>query len=185
MITLLSTLDLERYTPRTYVYCNGDSMSITNIVAFESAATPPVTSQKVSVDRQRTALTNVQAAIHIACTSASSESGTTSVIIGYLKSPHSLCSFQGHPAQANPDQRQGAMGRFAPHQRPWDSIGYRRCLLGCKGMFPFNESILMSPDLGIAVAHYHLRRVLCARQIAQPVGETAASLCRSLRRAVA
>jgi hypothetical protein len=47
MITLLSTLDLERYTPRVYVYCTGDSMSVTNVVALESATSPPVTSQKV------------------------------------------------------------------------------------------------------------------------------------------
>ncbi|OCF39095.1 UDP-N-acetylglucosamine transferase subunit ALG14 [Kwoniella heveanensis CBS 569] len=36
MRTLLSTLPFERYTPRTYVYCHGDEMSLKAIALLES-----------------------------------------------------------------------------------------------------------------------------------------------------
>jgi beta-1,4-N-acetylglucosaminyltransferase len=35
-IQLLSALETDRYTPRTYIFCTGDSMSVTKAAAFES-----------------------------------------------------------------------------------------------------------------------------------------------------
>ncbi|RXK39471.1 hypothetical protein M231_03304 [Tremella mesenterica] len=37
MVALLSTIDLERYTPRVYVYCWGDEMSLRAISTIESS----------------------------------------------------------------------------------------------------------------------------------------------------
>ncbi|ORY28166.1 oligosaccharide biosynthesis protein Alg14 like-domain-containing protein [Naematelia encephala] len=39
MIALISTLDMTRYTPRTYVHCRGDDMSLRLVSAFESRQT--------------------------------------------------------------------------------------------------------------------------------------------------
>jgi hypothetical protein len=39
MRSLLSTLDFDRYTPRTYVYCHGDEMSLKVVSSLESEET--------------------------------------------------------------------------------------------------------------------------------------------------
>jgi hypothetical protein len=48
---LVSSLDFERYTPRTYVYCHGDEMSLRTITELESTSNQsvrPVTSDHLT-----------------------------------------------------------------------------------------------------------------------------------------
>lgn len=47
MRTLLSTLDFERYTPRTYIYCYGDTMSLSTISSLEPEKGSPSTASAV------------------------------------------------------------------------------------------------------------------------------------------
>jgi beta-1,4-N-acetylglucosaminyltransferase len=42
MKALVSSLDFERYTPRTYVYCHGDEMSLRVISELENSSDPSV-----------------------------------------------------------------------------------------------------------------------------------------------
>jgi beta-1,4-N-acetylglucosaminyltransferase len=42
MKALVSSLDFERYTPRTYVYCHGDEMSLRIISELEHSSDPSV-----------------------------------------------------------------------------------------------------------------------------------------------
>jgi len=42
MKALVSSLDFERYTPRTYVYCYGDEMSSRIISELEASSDPSV-----------------------------------------------------------------------------------------------------------------------------------------------
>ena len=42
MKALVSSLDFQRYTPRTYVYCYGDEMSVRIISELESSSSPSV-----------------------------------------------------------------------------------------------------------------------------------------------
>jgi beta-1,4-N-acetylglucosaminyltransferase len=42
MKALISSLDFERYTPRTYVYCHGDEMSLRIVSELENASDPSV-----------------------------------------------------------------------------------------------------------------------------------------------
>nr|XP_031858953.1 uncharacterized protein CI109_005621 [Kwoniella shandongensis]KAA5526025.1 hypothetical protein CI109_005621 [Kwoniella shandongensis] len=56
MQTLLSTLDFERYTPRTYIYCHGDEMSLRAIAKLESdkgTSTKPETYNLLPLPRAR------------------------------------------------------------------------------------------------------------------------------------
>jgi len=47
MKALVSSLDFERYTSRTYVYCHGDEMSIRTIAELESSSDPSVSLQSL------------------------------------------------------------------------------------------------------------------------------------------
>jgi beta-1,4-N-acetylglucosaminyltransferase len=38
MKSLVSSLNFERYTPRTYVYCHGDEMSVRVITELENSS---------------------------------------------------------------------------------------------------------------------------------------------------
>jgi beta-1,4-N-acetylglucosaminyltransferase len=42
MKALVSSLDFQRYTPRTYVHCHGDEMSLRIITELESSSSPSV-----------------------------------------------------------------------------------------------------------------------------------------------
>jgi len=44
MRTLLSTLDITRYSPRTYVYCYGDDISLRTVLELESSNKTSLTS---------------------------------------------------------------------------------------------------------------------------------------------
>ena len=51
MKALVSSLDFERYTPRTYVYCHGDEMSVRIISELEASSDPSVCCSLVGESR--------------------------------------------------------------------------------------------------------------------------------------
>ncbi len=199
MLQLVRALDVKRYTPRTYIYCTGDAMSVALAQRLEGSRTIPFNGlDGKAPDYSLLELPRARRVAQPMLSSALSSAHTLSFAVWQLVAKPLLTG-----PTPRTHQRDFAAGQAVKHRSavPFDALllnGPGTCVvivLACYivrvrrsslrqvlylGMTDIHHPIVSGP----AIANAHLRRILCAGLFSLPVGKDTAAPGGPLRRAV-
>lgn len=189
MRTLLSTVDYDRYSPRTYVLCHGDTMSLNAIKALEASSKGSVSASTGSNGGYQCRMLMYKLGVLDTATTTGSESRTTPLLDHFHNSNHPPNEYIFHISPTSHQTSPGALGRCSACQWPRNMCDIGIGDLDPKGRPILSQSYHLSTDccsvLRIVPLQGHLRRVVCQGQIAVLVGKAVEAVCRHICRSMA